>query len=377
VATSGGKMRRKTVAILGYFGIDSLTAPGGEEIASALERAGVVVDPPLRDAPSDALLDLRLDRNAQRQQDALGDGGVPGDVLPSLHFLPDLVDRIAPAVVHVIAGETQGSGFALDPDGFLITNAHVIGGVEEANVKFREGYSRVAKIKGIDPGTDLAVLRVKEDELATLSLRPLKSVRVGESVVAIGSPVGLEWSVSAGIVSGMNRTMPGLEGRQIDYMIQTDAAINPGNSGGPLVALDGYVVGVNASGLIGQEIGGLNFAIPSDTVQSVYREIREHGEVKRAVIGARVTSVPFLGKEADRFGQEGGAKVTRLAEDGPATRAGIEEGDIIVSLDGELVDESGDVFRLLGRERIGRECAIRLLRKDEAVEAVVVPESRP
>lgn len=369
-------MRRQTAAILGYFGVESAASPLDEEIATALESAGVIVDPPLHGAPRDAILELRLDRKGPRQVDADGNGAA-GDAVPSMHLLPDLVDKIAPAVVHVVAGETQGSGFALDPDGFIITNAHVLAGAEEANVKFREGYSRPAEVKGVDLGTDLAVLRVKEDELSTLSLRSLKSVRVGESVIAIGSPVGLEWSVSAGIVSGMNRSMPGPDGRQIDYMIQTDAEINPGNSGGPLITLDGQVVGVNASGLIGQELGGLNFAIPSDTVQTVYDEMREHGEVKRAIIGARVTSVSFFGKEADRWGQEGGAKVTKLVDDGPARRAGLEEGDIIVSFDGELVDEPGDVFRLLGRTRIGRDCAISLLRNDAAVEAVIRPESRP
>jgi S1-C subfamily serine protease len=369
-------MRRQTAAILGYFGVESATSPFDEEIATALESAGVVVDPPLHGASRDAILELRLDRKGSRQAVADESGGT-GDAAPPMHLLPDLVDRIAPAVVHVMAGDTQGSGFALDPDGFIITNAHVTAGAEEANVKFREGYSRPAKVKGVDLGTDLALLRVKEDELSTLSLRPLKSVRVGESVIAIGSPVGLEWSVSSGIVSGMNRSMPGPDGRHIDYMIQTDAEINPGNSGGPLITLDGQVIGVNSSGLIGQEVGGLNFAIPSDTVRMVYDEMREHGEVKRAVIGARVTSVSFFGKEADRWGQEGGAKVTKLVDEGPALRAGLQEGDIIVSFDGELIDEPGDVFRLLGRTRIGRDCAVRVLRDDAPLEAVIRPDSRP
>jgi S1-C subfamily serine protease len=380
VASSGGKMRRKRAAVLAYFGAGSAAPLGSEEIAAALAGAGVLVKPPLADAGPDDLLELRLDRQAAKRQDTVGnvvDGRFPAaDVPPSLHFLPDLVDRIAPAVVHVVTAEVQGSGFALDPDGYIVTNAHVIGTATEASVKFKEGYFRDGELKGVDPTSDLAVLRVKDDELATLPLRPLKSVRVGESVLAIGSPVGLEWSVSAGIVSGTNRTMKRPDGGHIDYMIQTDAEINPGNSGGPLVTLDGYVIGVNASGLIGQEIGGLNFAIPSDTVQSVYDEIREHGEVRRAAIGVSVSSVAFFGKEANRWGQDGGAKVTKLVGGGPAARAGLQEGDIILSFDSELVDEPGDVFRLLGRERIDRDCVVSLLRGDRVIEATVVPEKR-
>lgn len=377
VEHSGGAARRKATTLFGYFGVRNLTDATRERVATALGEAGLTAEPPIHAARRHEFITIQLDEARRRDGDR--EGGVAATPDPhrsargTISSLPDLVEEVAPAVVHVTNEEGQGSGFAVDHEGFLITNAHVVGEATDHQVKLSAGETVGAKVLGLDRSTDLAVLIVDTRELPTLSFRPLKTVRVGESVLAVGSPVGLEWSVTTGIVSGKDRSMPAPDGGQINYMIQTDADINPGNSGGPLTGLDGQVVGVNTSGL---DLPGLNFAVPSDTAEEVYSEIREHGDVRRARIGARVALEPFFGDDRELWGQDGGARVTSVAEGSPAGRAGLRVDDVVIALDDELVDEPGDIFRLLNRERIDREYTLRFIRDGRESGTTVVPEAR-
>lgn len=308
----------------------------------------------------------------------------------SLSALPDLVERVRPAVVHVEAsgGETDGggSGFAIasradDDPCVIVTVAHVVRDASRVNVRFYDDTEHRAEVRLRDESTDLAFLRVPSVPIRTLELRPLAEVRLGELVMAIGSPYGLEGSITLGIVSGLDRTMPAPNRVPIDNMIQTDALINPGNSGGPLIGLDGLVVGVNAQSGVGPEPGssGLAFAIPGETVRLLHDEICETGQdrVVRATLAASTTLRPFTFEERERWRQRAGALVVHDPQPGtPAEAAGLRRGDVIVSFDGCVVDEPGDLYRLLDRRAIGRKSAVEYIRDGERLEASVVPRER-
>ncbi len=373
VAESPDGVRRKVSTLLAYFGAARLTRGVQGRIATALRTEGIIVDPPLDAVSRDAFVRLKsVDADSPTTNSATarreGIGGSRGT-----RELPDLVEATSPAVMHIETGDGLGSGFGVDSDGFLLTNAHVVDPSGDHNVRLSDGSTHPAKLVGYDSSTDFAVLSIPPVDLPALTFRALKTVRVGEAVVAVGSPLGLSWTVTAGIVSGLERTITAPDGQQIDYVVQTDAQINPGNSGGPLIDRNGVVVGVNAQGVAPGVGSGVGFAIPSDTACAVYEEIREHGEVVRGAIGARAAPMPFFGDQADELGQDGGARLTSVRPDGPAATSGLHEGDIVLSLDGELVDEPGDLFRLLNRNRIGKECRVRLLRNGEPLECTVSP----
>ena len=208
--------------------------------------------------------------------------------------------------------EAQGSGFVYDDEGHIVTNEHVVEGAESVEVRFSNGETRTATVVGTDPSTDLAVLHVDADDslLEPLELAPSSSVAVGEAVVAIGSPFGLEDTVTTGIVSALGRSMEAPNGYTINDSIQTDAAINHGNSGGPLLDLEGRVIGVNSQ--IASESGGndgVGFAIPSDTVERIVGQLLDGGEVQHAYLGVSVT-------EADE-----GVEVADVRSDSPAEGA--------------------------------------------------------
>jgi S1-C subfamily serine protease len=262
---------------------------------------GISVDPPLDSVSRDTFVRLHVDGigptggREVRSRD--------GDSPSVTRDLPDLVESTSPAVMHIDTDTGLGSGFAVDPDGFLLTNAHVVDPSGSHVVRLSDGSTYAAELVGHDASTDLAVLSIPPTDLPALTFRALKTVRVGEAVVAVGSPLGLSWTVTAGIVSGLERTITAPDGQQIDYVVQTDAQINPGNSGGPLIDRHGLVVGVNAQGVAPGVGSGVGFAIPSDTACSVYEEIREHGEVVRGAIGARAVSRPFLANRPTRSGK--------------------------------------------------------------------------
>ncbi len=311
----------------------------------------------------------------------------------TLETLPDLIEQVCVAVVDVRvsggAGSGNGSGFAIEPApddkdaGVIVTNAHVVAGGDSYTVRFHDGSECEAEIRLDDPSTDVALLRVTDQPPAFLPLRPLAQVRVGEPVIAIGSPYGLDGTVTSGIVSGLNRTMPAPNGIPIDNMIQTDALVNPGNSGGPLIGFDGLVVGVNDQVRVNnvlQGSSGLGFAIPGDTVLGVYREICETGAsaIRRAAIGANLRLQFIPPEQLAAVSQRTGALVVDDPLAGsPAGAAGLRRGDVIVALDGVAVTAPGAIFRLLDRTRIAKQCEVRFLRDGSPQTAAIVPGERP
>ncbi|MEJ7787537.1 MAG: trypsin-like peptidase domain-containing protein [Solirubrobacteraceae bacterium] len=285
-------------------------------------------------------------------------------------------------------GGCNGSGFALkvqdgdDSPAVVVTNHHVLEGAREVSVRLYDDTEHRAQIRLLDSSTDLALLVVDVPALHTLELRPLREVRVGEPVMAIGSPYGFEGTVTTGIVSGLDRTAlaPGTN-VPIDNMVQTDAVINPGNSGGPLIGLDGRVIGVNDQGLVSGTHGytGTSFAIPAETVKLIYDEVCETGQdrICRASLGVSTTLRSFTFDERRQWGQRAGAVVfSEPREDGPAAVAGVRKGDVIVGLDDHSIDEPGDLYRLLDRSRIGSECSLHLIREGSRLALAITPNER-
>lgn len=257
--------------------------------------------------------------------------------------------------------QSLGSGFVIDPTGFVITNNHVIDGADEIKVIFADGTTYPAKLIGRDAKTDLAVLKIDADEdLPFVPFGDSNSSRVGDWVMAIGNPFGLGGTVTAGIISAINRD---INAGPYDDFIQTDASINRGNSGGPLFNMDGEVIGVNAA-IISPSGGsiGIGFAIPSATAIAVVQQLREFGETRRGWLGVRIQSVTEeiaegLGMDAPR-----GALVAGVNPQGPAQEAGIEPGDVIVEFDGKSVPEMRDLPKLVAETDIGRKVDVLVIR---------------
>jgi S1-C subfamily serine protease len=309
----------------------------------------------------------------------------------TLETLPELVAAVRPAVVYVEAKAdapiATGSGFALAglgdrSDELIVTNAHVVAHATEIRVRFDDDSEQVARPRCLDEGTDLALLEVDRPPAFALAVRRLAEIRVGEPVMAMGSPYGLEGTVTTGIVSGLDRTCSSPNGVPIDNMIQTDAHINPGNSGGPLIGLDGCVLGINSQGRADEHSGGfsgLGFAVPAQTALAIAREVLETGasSVRRGTLGIATVQRDFAPDERARWGQHGGALIARdPTPDAPGQSAGLRQGDVIISFDGHRVDEPGDLFRLLTRKRIERDCTLSYIRHGERIDTIVVPRDR-
>ncbi|HUP02070.1 MAG TPA: trypsin-like peptidase domain-containing protein [Gemmatimonadota bacterium] len=296
------------------------------------------------------------------------------------------VDEVGPAVVGVtargdaVAGSGRrrqagghGSGFLFALDGFALTNSHVVQGATEFEVTLPDGRATGATLIGDDPDTDTAVLRVQGDGLPAARLGDSRRLRVGQLVIAIGSPLGFRSTVTAGVVSALGRTLRSVTGRLIDDVIQTDAALNPGNSGGPLVTARGEVVGINTAVIMPAQ--GICFAVGSNTVESVVGQLLRHGRVKRGYLGVVGQNVPLHPGSARRheLAGTGGVLVQSLEEEGPASRAGVRAGDIIVAFDGRPVLGIDDLHRMLLEERIGVASPITVLRHGIKREMTVVP----
>jgi len=263
-----------------------------------------------------------------------------------------VVDTVSPAVISVTGqnGDGRGgsgSGFVLTPDGYALTNSHVVNDRPKLAAETTEGDKIRVELVGDDPATDLAVIRLAASGLPITKLGDSAALRVGQLVIAMGSPLGLQSTVSTGVVSALGRSMRGRDGRLIENVIQHAAPINPGNSGGPLVDSRGFVVGINTAIIAMAQ--GLGFAIPSRTAEWVLSEILTHGEVRRRQLGisAQVVRLPkALVRELDLLADQG-VEVHELVRGGLAQEAGIEQGDIIVALAGRLVTSIDDIHRLL------------------------------
>lgn len=291
-------------------------------------------------------------------------------------------ERAGPAVIHLeVRGNDapggSGSGFFISPDGYALTNSHVVHGARELRASLADGRRLHATTIGDDPDTDLAIVRVDAADVTHLELADSERVRPGQIAVAIGSPMGFQQTVTAGVVSALGRSLRAQSGRAIDNIIQTDAALNPGNSGGPLIDTHGRVIGVNTA--IIRPAQGICFAISSNIARWVAGWLIKEGRVRRSFIGLGGQTVPLLRKLvlAYRLELPTGVLVSHLEAGGPAARAGMREGDIILSVDGTATPRVESLHRILTADRIGRAAELRLLRGVELVTLRVTPAEMP
>ncbi len=265
--------------------------------------------------------------------------------------------------------QSLGSGFIISQDGYILTNAHVVDGADEILVRLNDRRELEAELIGADTQTDVALLKVDASDLPTLRMGDSDRLRVGEWVAAIGSPFGFDHSVTAGIISAINRTLP--RDAYVPF-IQTDVAINPGNSGGPLFNLDGEVVGINAQ-IFTRSGGfmGVSFAIPINVAMDVANQLREDGRVRRGWLGVMIQ--PVSRDLAESFGMDSasGALIADLDPEGPAARAGLRAGDIVLEVDGEEVERSRNLPRLIGRVTPGNDAALTIMRDGERQDIAV------
>src|SRR5580693_6166502 len=301
-------------------------------------------------------------------------------------------EAISPAVVKIDvaqaarsrSGEPRerqggGSGFVFTPDGLVLTNSHVVHASTRIDVSLPDGQRFPAHIIGDDPATDLAVIRIglPSNDAPHLVAAPLgdsQRLHVGQLAIAIGNPYGFQYTVTAGVISALGRSLRSYSGRLIEDVIQTDASLNPGNSGGPLVTSDGQVVGVNTATIQGAQ--GLCFAIGINTAKFVASRLLQEGRIRRSQIGVEAQNTP-LHRRLVRFydlPQESGVVVISVEAGSPAQRAGLREGDVIVALDGKPVAGVDDLQRLLTDTRVGVSSSLTVVRYTEKLELKVVPE---
>lgn len=342
-------MQRK---LLGYLAMLAIGAAAGSGLASCREREAS--PPPASSA-----------RSAEPARPIAG--GLP----VGTERIADLVERASPAVVNIdtltrarrssgdpfedyFFGPQEtlqkgvGSGFIIDPNGIVVTNHHVVRNATRLTVTLNDGRKLSGRIVGRDPATDIAVVQIEGKDLPTLSLGDSHHLRVGEWVVAIGSPLGLSKTVTAGIVSALNRDVSISE--RVSF-IQTDAAINPGNSGGPLIDMNGRVIGVNTA--IAAQAQGIGFAIPADTVQAIVEQLRTKGTVERAWIGVSISELTPERAAQLRQEAEPGVLVQQVVPRGPAARAGLRAGDVLIEVDSRKLEKPTDLIRYLSDKKVG------------------------
>ncbi len=320
-------------------------------------------------------------------------------------------ERVAASVVEVTTAGTSadsfgpyggarpvegvGSGFVYDADGHVVTNQHVVDGADRVTVTYADGTERSAEVVGTDPSTDLAVLKVDDPPASArpLQLADPSSIEVGEPVIAIGSPYGLEGTLTAGIVSALDRDITAPNGRTITGVIQTDAAINHGNSGGPLLDAEGRVIGVNAQ--IESETGGsvgIGFAIPSGTVRSVASQLVDGQQVRHPYLGVEIADVSAAGAAALGAPGQGGVALVGVVEDSPAGRAGLKAatgterrngeeipsgGDLVTAVDGEAVTSAQDLQAAIATTKPGQKVDLTVYRDGERRTVTVTVGTQP
>jgi len=309
-----------------------------------------------------------------------------GDLLDAYsRAVTSAADAVSPAVVNIEVqqrdshgrdGQGSGSGFVITPDGFIVTNSHVVHGAAAIRVSLADGRQLSAALIGDDPDTDLAVVRVHGSGLSAVRLGTDTSIRVGQLAVAIGNPYGFQCTVTAGVISALGRSLRGATGRMIEDVIQTDAALNPGNSGGPLVDSRGTVIGVNTA--IIRPAQGLCFAIAARTAEYVASRLIRDGSIRRSVIGVAGQNMP-LSRRVVRFHRlpiESGVLVASIEKDSPAKRAGLERHDIIVAYDEHPIAAIDDLHRRLTEDAVGVPGTLTVLRRTEKLEIEVTPVAR-
>jgi S1-C subfamily serine protease len=292
-----------------------------------------------------------------------------------------VADKLRPAVVNLRVGRGgrggSGSGVLFTPDGFLLTNHHVVRGHEAVRVRLSDGTELGGTVIGNDPWTDLAVVRADGGALPFAAFGDSAKIKVGQLAVAIGSPLGFESTVTAGVISALGRTLRSVSGHLVDNVIQTDAALNPGNSGGPLVDSHGRVIGINTAVI--QPAQGICFAVPINTARTILPQLLKHGRVIRGYLGLHVRQVPVAPEVRTTFGleQKTGVEIQMLEEDGPAQTAGLWIEDVIVGFGGKPVASVDDLQRSLTQLPVGLPARVGLLREGRLVERTVVPAEFP
>jgi len=268
----------------------------------------------------------------------------------------------------------SGSGFIFTPDGFILTNSHVVHGAKKIEVTLSDGHKHLADLIGDDPDTDLAVIRINAPNLVPAQLGDAQKIRVGQLVVAIGNPYGFQYSVTAGVVSALGRSLRAQSGRLMDAVIQTDAALNPGNSGGPLINSRGEVIGVNTAMILPAQ--GICFATSIDTAKFVASRLIRDGKVSRSYIGLAGQNVP-LPRRIVRYynlAVESGIFVISFENESPARKGGLREGDIIIGFDDQPIAGIDDLHKLLTEERIGKRSLLTVVRGVDKLTIEVTPE---
>ncbi len=332
--------------------------------SDALIRPTPLGGAPLRSAPLDG---------APSESDAL-------DAYSQL--VVKVADALRPAVVNLRAGRGagggSGSGILFTPDGFLLTNHHVVQGSDRLRVRLSDGQELAGEVVGADPWTDLAVVQANPTaKLPFATFGDSAALRVGQLVVAIGSPFGFDSTVTAGVVSAVGRTWRSVTGHLIDSVIQTDAALNPGNSGGPLVDSQGRVIGVNTAIIASAQ--GICFAIGINAAKHILPQLMQHGRVVRGYLGLHGRTVPLAASLAREYGLQQATAVEVLAVDPgtPADAAGIDSEDLIVSLGGRPVTSVDDLHKLLAELPVHEATSIVLLRDERRLERSISPDEYP
>jgi len=295
----------------------------------------------------------------------------------------NVVETVGPSVVAINikqrraasrpVGEGSGSGVVITPDGFVLTNNHVVENSDRLEVSITDGRTFPAQVVGTDPATDLAVIRISDGNLPTSELGDSDLLKVGQLVIAIGNPLGFQSTVSAGVVSAVGRSLRSQAGRLIDGVIQTDVALNPGNSGGPLVDSRGRVIGINTAMIYMAQ--GISFAIPINTARWVVTELVIHGKVRRAYLGIGAQTRPVNRRIQHNLALNTPTvvEVVTVEKNGPAERAGLEQGDYIFSLNETQVATVDDLHRLLSKWPPGTPLAVELLRSGRVENYRVTP----
>ena len=292
-----------------------------------------------------------------------------------------VAEQLRPAVVNLRVGEGRGSGSGsgvlFTPDGFLLTNAHVVQRFPSARIRLYDGQEIEGRVIGSDPWTDLAIVEAVENKLPHATLGDSAALRVGQLVVAIGSPFGFESTVTAGVVSALGRSLRTITGHLVDDVIQTDAALNPGNSGGPLVDSQGRVIGINTAVIAPAQ--GICFAIPINMAKLIVPLLLKHGKVLRGYLGLHVRTVPIPRFVQKQYGlaQKTAVEVMSIEPNGPADQAGVQEEDHILSIGDEQVSSVDDLHRLLTQLPIEVPATIVLLRGQRRLERMIVPQEYP
>jgi len=319
---------------------------------------------------------------------ASGEGQGPEEALDAYSkIVVRVAELVSPSVVNINVvqqvrdpyrrtlhqGRGQGSGFIITPDGFILTNSHVVHKTPSVEVTLNDGRTFEAEVVGADPFTDLALLRIPAGALPTARLGDSDALRVGQLVVAIGNPLGFQCTVTAGVISALGRAFMARPGRLIENIIQTDAALNPGSSGGPLADAQGRVIGINTA--IVQPAQGLCFAIPIDTAKRIIPHLIAEGKVRRGYLGITVQKGRIPPPLARLLGisQGEGLRIVGVEEGGPADRAGLRRGDLLLELDGRPIAGVGDLHRFLEEHPAGYSYPLVILRGERRVRLEVTP----